>query len=219
MRTALIVHGGWEGHEPDECAAIYRRWLHEDGFSVRMVSDTSALAEPDIHDLSLIIPVMGLSRLEKAEEDNLARAIEAGVGMAGHHGGMEDEFDGSSIYHRLVGGRAVDDAGDVVDLRVDNAAPDDAIMAGIKSFDYRAGPSLLHDDPANEVLATASLAAEDGTGAAIPVVWKRRHGAGRVFCSALGQSVEAFDHPEVATIMRRGLNWAARDTRAQVPQS
>ena len=31
MRSALIVWGGWNGHEPEECAAIYRRWLHEDG--------------------------------------------------------------------------------------------------------------------------------------------------------------------------------------------
>ena len=35
MRSALIVYGGWEGHDPEECATIYRRWLHEDGYSVR----------------------------------------------------------------------------------------------------------------------------------------------------------------------------------------
>ena len=36
MRSALIVWGGWDGHDPEECAAIYRRWLHEDGFTVRV---------------------------------------------------------------------------------------------------------------------------------------------------------------------------------------
>ena len=41
MRSALIVWGGWNGHDPEECAAIYRRWLHEDGFSVRVETDIS----------------------------------------------------------------------------------------------------------------------------------------------------------------------------------
>ena len=29
MRSALIVWGGWNGHDPEECAAIYRRWLQQ----------------------------------------------------------------------------------------------------------------------------------------------------------------------------------------------
>jgi type 1 glutamine amidotransferase len=44
----------------------------------------------------------------------------------------------------------------------------------------------------------------------MPVVWKRRHGAGRVFYSALGHVAREFEVPEMATIFRRGLAWAAR---------
>ena len=32
MREALIVWGGWAGHEPEECAAIIREMLEEEGF-------------------------------------------------------------------------------------------------------------------------------------------------------------------------------------------
>ncbi len=33
-RNALIVWGGWEGHQPDQCAAIVEKFLVEDGFRV-----------------------------------------------------------------------------------------------------------------------------------------------------------------------------------------
>ncbi|MEX0859666.1 MAG: ThuA domain-containing protein, partial [Cucumibacter sp.] len=39
---------------------------------------------------------------------------------------------------------------------------------------------------------------------------KRRHGAGRVFYSALGHVSKEFEVPQMKTILRRGMVWAAR---------
>ncbi|HTO27454.1 MAG TPA: ThuA domain-containing protein, partial [Devosia sp.] len=103
MKSALIVYGGWSGHDPEECAAIYRRWLHEDGFSVRMATETSAFADPSIHELSLIIPIFTMSKIEKEEVENLTKAVEGGVGLAGHHGGMSDAFREAVDYQFMVG--------------------------------------------------------------------------------------------------------------------
>ena len=47
-------------------------------------------------------------------------------------------------------------------------------------------------------------------GVVMPVVWKRRHGKGKVFYSSLGHVAAEFEVPEMRTILRRGLNWAAR---------
>ena len=33
MRKALIVWGGWPGHDPDLCASMIRGWLKAEGFS------------------------------------------------------------------------------------------------------------------------------------------------------------------------------------------
>ena len=33
-RKALIVWGGWDGHQPKEVGALFARWLAEDGFEV-----------------------------------------------------------------------------------------------------------------------------------------------------------------------------------------
>lgn len=213
MRSALIVYGGWAGHDPEECAAIYRRWLHEDGFSVRLATETSAFADPSIHDLSLIVPIFSMGSIKKEEVENLTRAVQGGVGLAGHHGGMSDTFRDAVDYQFMVGGQWVQHPGNIVDYTVDITRPDDPVMAGLKSFPYTSEQYYMHVDPSNEVLATTTFSGAHAPwieGVVMPVVWKRRHGQGRVFHSTLGHQVKEFEVPEMATILRRGINWAAR---------
>jgi len=214
MKSALIVYGGWSGHDPEECAAIYRRWLHEDGYSVRMATETSAFADPSIHDLSLIVPIFTMSKIEKAEAENLTKAVENGVGLAGHHGGMSDAFRDSVEYQFMVGGQWVAHPGNIIDYTVDVADPLDPIMAGVKSFSYTSEQYYMHVDPSNHVLATTTFTGEHASwieGVKMPVVWKRKHGKGRVFHSTLGHQAKEFENREMATILRRGMNWAARE--------
>ncbi|WP_137152890.1 ThuA domain-containing protein [Devosia sp. FKR38] len=214
MKSALIVYGGWSGHDPEECAAIYRRWLHEDGFSVRMATETSAFADPSIHDLSLIVPIFTMSKIEKEEVANLTKAVEGGVGLAGHHGGMSDAFRDAVDYQFMVGGQWVAHPGNIIDYTVDVADAEDPIMAGIKSFAYTSEQYYMHVDPSNHVLATTTFSGEHApwiAGVKMPVVWKRLHGKGRVFHSTLGHQAKEFDNVEMATILRRGINWAARE--------
>ena len=54
MRKAMIVWGGWPGHDPDLCASMIRGWLKQEGFDVRIETTTAAFADPAIHDLSLL---------------------------------------------------------------------------------------------------------------------------------------------------------------------
>ena len=214
MKSALIVYGGWSGHDPEECAAIYRRGLHEDGFSVRMATETSAFADPSIHELSLIIPIFTMSKIEKEEVANLTRAVEGGVGLAGHHGGMSDAFRASVDYQFMVGGQWVAHPGNIIDYTVDIADPLDPVMAGIKAFRYTSEQYYMHVDPSNHVLATTTFSGEHAPwieGVKMPVAWKRQHGKGRVFHSTLGHQAKEYDVLEMATMMRRGMNWAARE--------
>ena len=213
MREALIVWGGWDGHEPEQCAAIYKKWLHEDGFSVRVETDTAAFADPAIHDLSLIIPIYTMSKIAKEEAVNLCKAVEGGVGLAGHHGGMCDAFRECVEYQFMTGGQWVAHPGDIIDYRVDPVETDDPIMEGIKSFPFHSEQYYMHVDPSNEVLATTTFSGDHASwidGVVMPVVWKRHHGKGRVFYSSLGHVASEFDVPEMATMQRRGMNWAAR---------
>ena len=45
MKKALIVYGGWPGHEPEKCTEILTEMLEPDGYEVRAEYQTSAFAE------------------------------------------------------------------------------------------------------------------------------------------------------------------------------
>ena len=212
MREALIVWGGWSGHEPEKGADIVGAMLEEEGFKVYIETSTEAFADPTIHDMSLIVPIYTMSKIEKEEVDNLTKAVEGGVGLGGYHGGMCDAFRDAVAYQFMCGGQWVAHPGNIIDYRV-NITSDDPIVAGVGDFDYRSEQYYMHVDPSNEVLATTRFSGEHAAwieGVVMPVAWKRKHGKGRVFYSALGHVAKEFEVPQMRTILKRGLLWAAR---------
>jgi type 1 glutamine amidotransferase len=212
-RRALIVWGGWDGHEPERCAGIVAAMLEDEGFAVEIESTTEAFADPGIRELDLIVPIVTMSSIEKEELNNLCATIAGGVGLGGYHGGMGDAFRKQPAYQFMCGGQWVAHPGNIIDYRVNITRPDDPIMAGIGDFDYRSEQYYMHVDPSNEVLATTTFSGAHCSwieGVVMPVVWKRRYGEGRVFYSSLGHVAAEFEVPQMATILRRGLVWAAR---------
>ena len=184
----------------------------ESGFKVYLETSTEAFADPALKDLSLIVPIMTMSKIEKEELANLSAAVRGGVGLAGQHGGMADAFRDSPEYQFICGGQWVAHPGNVIDYRVDITRLDDPVMQGLSSFAYHSEQYYMHVDPSNEVLATTTFSGEHAPwidGVVMPVVWKRRHGKGRVFYSSLGHVAAEFQVPEMKTILHRGMLWAA----------
>jgi len=213
MREAMIVWGGWPGHDPDLCASMIRGWLKAEGFGVRIETTTEAFLDPALKNLSLIIPIYTMSKIEKPEALALCDAVKSGVGLAGHHGGMCDAFRDNVDYQFMCGGQWVAHPGNIIDYKVDVTRPDDPVMAGIDSFEHRSEQYYMHVDPAIEVLATTTFNAGHAAwvdGVVMPVVWKKRFGQGRVFYSSLGHRAYELDVPEIRTLMTRGMLWAAR---------
>jgi uncharacterized protein len=213
QKHALICWGGWEGHTPERSAVIVRDMLEKHGFNVCLENGTAAFADPAIHDLDLIVPMITMSTIEKPEVENLCAAVRGGVGLAGMHGLMCDAFRNETEYQFMTGGQWVSHPGNIIDYRVDVTKPDDPIMRGLSSFAYTSEQYYMHFDTQNEVLATTTF---DGVhcdwikGVTMPVVWKKHYGKGRVFYSALGHTADEFAVPEMRTMMERGLLWAAR---------
>src|SRR5688572_10836870 len=158
MREALIVWGGWPGHEPEQGAHIVADLLEKNGFSVRLENTTKSLGDPALAKMNLVVPIFTMSTIENNEVQNLLKAIESGVGLAGYHGGMCDAFRNSPEYQFMCGGQYVAHPGDetkdyYVDYTVHITKPSDPIMQGIKDFPYRSEQYYMHVDPSNEVLA------------------------------------------------------------------
>ena len=212
-KSALIVWGGWEGHTPDRSAAVVREILEAHDFNVRVETSTTAYADPAIHNLNLIVPMITMSEIGKEEVENLCAAVKSGVGMGGFHGTMCDSFRKETEYQFMTGGQWVSHPGNIIDYRVNITKPNDPLVKGIGDFDYHSEQYYMHVDPAVEVLATTTF---DGThcewikGVVMPVVWKKVYGKARIFYSALGHTADEFACPQMRTIVERGLLWAAR---------
>ena len=213
MREALIVWGGWSGHEPERCAGVVAGMLEEEGFRVHLDNTTAAFAMPALTNMSLVVPIFTMAKIEKKEVENLTKAVRGGVGLAGFHGGMCDAFRDTVEYQFMCGGQWVAHPGNIIDYRVNIVRRDDPVMEGIEDFDYRSEQYYMHVDPSNQVLATTTFSGEHADwidGVVMPVVWKRRHGEGRVFYSSLGHVASEFEVPQMRTILQRGMAWAAR---------
>lgn len=212
-KSALIVWGGWEGHTPERSAAVVREILEAHDFKVRVETSTTAYADPAIHNLNLIVPMITMSEIAKGEVENLCAAVKSGVGMGGFHGTMCDSFRKETEYQFMTGGQWVSHPGNIIDYRVNITKPNDPLVKGIGDFDYHSEQYYMHVDPAVEVLATTTF---DGThcewikGVVMPVVWKKVYGKARIFYSALGHTADEFASPQMRTIVERGLLWAAR---------
>jgi type 1 glutamine amidotransferase len=214
MASALIVAGGWEGHEPGRCAARFAAVLRGDGFDVEIADTLEVYRDAArLRGLALIVPNWSMGTITPEQEAGLLGAVKGGVGIAGWHGGMAATFRTNPTYHFMVGGQWVAHPGGVLDYEVNIVARDDPITAGLSDFAMHSEQYYLHVDPSNEVLATTTFGGEHApwiAGCVMPVAWKRRWGAGRVFYCSLGHKDHDFDVPEAQELVRRGMRWAAR---------
>jgi hypothetical protein len=213
-KKALMVWGGWDGHEPKQCVDIFAPYLREQGYDVE-ISDTLDvyLDSAKMSALSLIVPVWTMGQITREQEAGLLEAVKSGVGIAGWHGGMGDSFRNNTEYQFMVGGQWVAHPGGVIDYDVDITKPNDPIVAGLSTFHMQSEQYYMHTDPSNEVLATTTFNGEHAAwinGTVMPVVWKRMWGAGRVFYCSLGHVAKDFNVSEARTIVQRGMMWASK---------
>lgn len=63
MKSALVVQGGWQGHEPAQIAEVLANTLRDDQFHVTISDTLESLADADrISALDLIIPIWTMGR-------------------------------------------------------------------------------------------------------------------------------------------------------------
>ena len=92
-KKALIVWGGWTGHDPQNVAALFERVLKEQAFDVEISDSVDAFNDgAKLKALSLIVPVWTMGTITNDQCKNVCEAVNSGVGIAGVHGGMCDSF-------------------------------------------------------------------------------------------------------------------------------
>lgn len=228
-RSALVVRGGWDGHQPVETTELFIPFLVANGYEVRVEASPAVYRDADYLDtVDLIVQSTTMSTVEQDEVSGLRRAVERGTGLAGWHGGIADSYRANADYLQLIGGQFAAHPGKHPAERIgeqsDNyvrhtieltaAAAEHPITRGLSDFDLVTEQYwVLHDDY-NDVLATTTQAAREwdpwSRPVTSPAVWTRQWGAGRIFVATPGHRVEVLEDTNVRTIVERGLLWASR---------
>ena len=217
-KKVLIVQGGWDGHEPQLTSKRFARLMEKNGYSCEISDTLDVLADAEaLMKLDLIVACWTMGEIKHEYVQNVSKAVGAGVGLAGCHGGMCDSFRNDTEWQFITGGQWVSHpGGDGIDYMVNIRHDSSPIVEGLEDFPVCSEHYYLHVDPSIEVLATtrfplinyyhASNKAID-----MPVVWTKYWGIGRVFYCSLGHHDDVFENsPSAQTLMERGMLWAAQ---------
>lgn len=187
-KKAIIVAGGWEGHEPDKVSVRFKKMLENEGFDVCIHHELEIYGEAGyLMEQNLIIPMWTQGTLYDDYHFNISRAVESGVGLAGIHGGMCDSFRWNTCWQFMTGAQWVSHPGvkwydnpsvldpdllarhpvppggfDIeytVNINRNSSSP---ITEGIEDFKITSEQYYLHVDPANHVLATTLVKDSEG---------------------------------------------------------
>ena len=218
-RKALIVWGGWDGHQPREVAETFASVLRDEQFDVKVRDTLDAFLDRDkVMGLSLIVPVWTMGSITQDQLKNVCDGVASGVGIGGCHGGMCDSFRDATEWQFMTGGQWVAHPGnDGVRYRVNIRDRAHEITRGINDFDVSSEQYYMHVDPAVKVLATTRFPTSGVDGPHVgngpvdmPVVWTKAYGKGRVFYNSLGHQANVVATEPNLTVMRRGFLWAAK---------
>lgn len=218
-KSALIVWGGWEGHQPKEVGELFKDILEAEQFSVQVENDLDAFINVDLNNLSLIVPIVTMSKISPEQRDPVLTAVaEHGVGIAGCHGGMCDAFREDTEWQFMTGSQWVAHPGNdnvTYQIKINRENPH-PITEGLDDFDVTSEQYYLHVDPGISMLAYTEFPTAGVLGphllnpCRMPQVYTKRYGEGHVFYNALGHQRDVLEAPTPRELMRRGFLWAAK---------
>ncbi len=164
MKKALIVYGGWDGHDPLGVSNVFKTMLEAEGYSVEL-SDTLAVYADNkkLKGMDLIIPHWTMGELDLDQLESVLDAVASGVGIAGCHAGLCDAFHDRPDWQWMAGAQFVSHpGGQHLDYTVNITSNTSIITEGVKDFSVSSELYYLQVDPAVEVLATTRVPVGNG---------------------------------------------------------
>ncbi len=218
-KKALIVQGGWDGHQPELTSKRFANMLLEEGnWQVDIEDNLECLEDYErLLTYDLLVSCWTMGTITQEQRGNVSKAVGTGMGLAGCHGGMCDSFREDVEWQFMTGGQWVSHpGGDGIDYTVHINHGSSSIVEGLEDFEVSSEHYYLHIDPAVEVLATTRFPHPDvpyyhisNKPVDMPVAWTKFWGNGRVFYTSLGHHDDVFDKSPMAhKLMKNGLLWA-----------
>ncbi|MBQ3955708.1 MAG: ThuA domain-containing protein, partial [Clostridia bacterium] len=156
MRKVLIFQGGWDGHEPQLTSKRFARLMEEEGYETEISDTLDCLKDTEkLLEYHLLVACWTMGNIPWECSRSIAKAVGAGVGLAGCHGGMCDSFRQDTEWQFMTGGQWVSHpGGDGIEYTVNIRHGSSPIVEGLEDFKVCSEHYYLHVDPSIEVLAT-----------------------------------------------------------------
>lgn len=207
-KRALLLYGGWEGHQPEQIAKFAADSLLQ-GLEIACSRDLGLLNADTLSDISLLVPIWTFGNLTDSQLHALLAAVTDGMGVVSWHG-VASSFLKSRSHKFMLGGQFVGHpGGDKVTYRVELLA-NDPIVEGLEDFTVTSEQHYLLIDPAIAMTSIVGPDMEWVEGVRMPVAWTRSWGKGRIFYCSLGHTQDVLEIPQVLEMLRRAVNWAAK---------
>ena len=205
-----LVFCGGEIHDWKGCGDEIIKSLSEcQEFQITRVDENlDALISPNLDSYDLIVFYYTVGEITDAQKNGLLNHIASGKGYVGIHSAA-DSFRGCPEYRAMVGGHFVTHPR-YRDYQVNVADEAHPITEGIVEFMVTDEQYIVDYDPRVNVLASALW-----QGRAVPVVWTKDWGKGRVFYLALGHDAAACRHETFGTLLQRGSLWAGAPSEGE----
>ena len=229
MKKALVVRGGWDGHQPTETTNVFIPFLRANDYEVHIEESSEIYADQEfMSGIDLVQQTNTMNTIKKEEFQGLQNAIIGGTGFAGWHGGIADSYRNTSDYLQMVGGQFANHPGkhpdECIGEQSDNYVPHSInftalgkshpITQGMSDFELTTEQYWVLHDSYNNVLATTTQKVRpwDPWDREItsPAIWTRNWGNGKIFVITCGHNLEIVLNPNVKQIIERGLMWASR---------
>lgn len=214
MKKALIIQGGWDGHQPVQVAEHFKKLFGEQGFDVEIYDSLEPLNQLEfVMGFDVFVPIWTMGEMTREQSENVSTAVASGMGLIGCHGGMCDAFRSNVLWQFMTGGNWVSHpGGDGVEYTVEIKDTGSPLTEGISDFRVASEHYYLHVDPVVNVLATTKFPAVKwyhSTNGVVnmPVIWTKYWGHGRVYYTSLGHHADIIETDTVTELLRRGIGW------------
>ena len=217
MKTAWIFQGGWDGHEPQLTSKRFKAMLENHGYECTIFDTLDPLGDLEaLMKIDLIVACWTMGEIKYEYTKNVSKAVGAGVGLAGCHGGMCDSFRNATNWQFMTGSQWVAHPGNDQAHYWVNLDKENPLTCGLEDFDLTSEQYYIHVDPAVKVCATTQFPVFEGPHSTngtvtLPIAYTKYWGTGKVYYNSLGHTYEVFrDIPAAKEMMRRGFLWAVR---------
>src|SRR5687768_10843550 len=214
----LLFLGDNGPHRPARRFAELAPVLEKRKIELKYIDDPAkALSTEMLTQFDGLVLYANIDKITPEQEKALLDFVEGGKGFVPLHCASFC-FRNSPKFVELVGAQFQRHGGEV--FRVENAAPDHAIMKGYGGFESWDETYIhtQHNERNRTVLEYRVQGGQARGRDKEPWTWVRTQGKGRVFYTAWGHDQRTFGNPGFQNLVERGIRWACGQDPSVVPE-